>query len=390
MNRAFSTYLDAVRFLAALTVLLSHWAYERFTGGTFIGIRDYNLGSDAVVVFFVLSGLVIAYTAETKDRTLGAFGFSRATRILSVALPALALTFVLDTLGAHLHPYAYAGWWYQPRGLLEMLWHGLTFSSEWHVPGVRLGTNGPYWSLSYEVAYYLLFAAAFFLAGPARILAVAVLALLVGFKVLLLLPVWLIGVSIWLRMRQAPQACEPRALQLVFVVAPVLIYLASLAAGVPQLLWRATVAAIGIEPGLLRVVLGFSDEFLWNLLIGVLFSVHLRAVWRLSRGWTERAAEPGAATAVIRWLAGASFSIYLVHYPVMQFADALLPEAIMLRPWLLLGSTLGVCFLFAEAFERPLPELRAALRGWTLPARAAPPLAVVAPPLAGVAPPVAD
>src|SRR5690348_1377346 len=160
MNRAFSTYLDAVRFLAAFTVLLSHWAYERFTGGTFIGIRDYNLGSDAVVIFFVLSGLVIAYTASSKDRTAQAFTFSRATRIISVALPALALTFLLDRLGAHLDPAAYDGWWYQPRGALDMLWQGLSFSSEWHVPGVRLGTNGPYWSLSYEVAYYLLFGAA--------------------------------------------------------------------------------------------------------------------------------------------------------------------------------------------------------------------------------------
>ncbi|MBL8584165.1 MAG: acyltransferase [Rhizobiaceae bacterium] len=370
MNRAFSTYLDALRFLAALTVVLSHWAYERFTGGAFVGIRDYNLGSDAVVVFFVLSGLVIAYTAETKDRTLGAFGFCRATRLLSVALPALALTFVLDRLGAHLDPPAYEGWWYVPRSLPEMLWNGLTFSSEWHMPGVRLGTNGPYWSLSYEVAYYLLFAAAFFLAGPLRILTLAVLALLIGVKVLLLLPVWLTGVSIWLRMRSAASAKEPRRLLWAMAVLPILVYLACLAAGVPGLLWRATVSAAGMEPDILRAVLGFSDEFLWNLLIGALVSIHLRAMWRLSRTWP--ATEQSWPANAIRWLAGASFSIYLVHYPVMQFADAVLPDTVPLRPWLLLGATLGACFFFAEAFERSLPELRSSLTRW------GPPLASLA------------
>jgi len=380
MNRAFSTYLDALRFTAAITVVLSHWAYERFTGGSFIAIRDFNLGSDAVVVFFVLSGLVIAYTADTKDRTLGAFGFCRATRLLSVALPALTLTFVLDSLGAHLNEVAYAGWWYAPRGLLEMLWNGLTFSSEWHMPGTRLGSNGPYWSLSYEVAYYLLFAAAFFLAGPLRLLALAVLALLIGAKVLLLLPVWLIGVSIWLRMRAATGPGEPRWLQAALIVLPVLVYAVCLATGVPRLLWQATVTIAGVEPDTLRAVLGFSDEFLWNLLIGALVSIHLRAVWRFTRDW-KPASEPGHAARAIRWLAGASFSIYLVHYPVLQFADAVMPQMLPLRPWLLLAVTLGTCLLFAEAFERPLPQFRGALRKWARPLRAPMPLPRAAPPL---------
>jgi peptidoglycan/LPS O-acetylase OafA/YrhL len=168
----FSLYLDGLRLLAAVTVLLSHFAYERFTGGRWLVIRDYNLGSDAVVLFFVLSGLVIAFAAGTKDRAGGAFLFARATRLYSVALPAVLATLLMDRLGAALDPAAYDGWWHNPAPVAEQLWYGLTYSGEWLSKGFRLGSNGPWWSLSYEVAYYLIFAAAMFLAGALRIVAI--------------------------------------------------------------------------------------------------------------------------------------------------------------------------------------------------------------------------
>ena len=68
MNRTTSIYLDLVRFLAAVVVLLTHLAYKRFTGGLIIEWRTY--GNDAVMVFFVLSGYVIAHTVATRDREL--------------------------------------------------------------------------------------------------------------------------------------------------------------------------------------------------------------------------------------------------------------------------------------------------------------------------------
>ena len=62
MSRAFSIYLDAIRFLAALLVLFYHanWIYRP-------GILFTSLGHEAVVIFFVLSGFVIAYVAETRE-----------------------------------------------------------------------------------------------------------------------------------------------------------------------------------------------------------------------------------------------------------------------------------------------------------------------------------
>ncbi|KPQ22409.1 MAG: two component transcriptional regulator, LuxR family, partial [Porphyrobacter sp. HL-46] len=83
----------------SLDFLLSHAGYPRFTEGRWLWVRELNFGSDAVIVFFVLSGLVIAHVAQEKPGGIGRFAFDRATRLMSVALPALVLGFALDRLG---------------------------------------------------------------------------------------------------------------------------------------------------------------------------------------------------------------------------------------------------------------------------------------------------
>jgi hypothetical protein len=48
-----------------------------------------------VVIFFVLSGYVVAFVADTRERTWRAFWVSRFARVYSVALPAPLLTHLL-------------------------------------------------------------------------------------------------------------------------------------------------------------------------------------------------------------------------------------------------------------------------------------------------------
>ena len=50
-------------------VLLTHLAYPRFSGGILTALRTY--GNDAMMVFFVLSGYMIAHTASTRDKDIG-------------------------------------------------------------------------------------------------------------------------------------------------------------------------------------------------------------------------------------------------------------------------------------------------------------------------------
>jgi peptidoglycan/LPS O-acetylase OafA/YrhL len=356
VNRGLSLHLDALRALAAIAVVVSHFAYPRFSGGDFLWVRDLNIGSDAVMLFFVLSGFVIAYAAAEKDRTAGTFLFNRLTRIYSVALPAVVLTFVLDRCGVALDPAAYDGWWYEGSYPLARALTALTFTNEIGFTHIRIGSNGPYWSLAYEVWYYVIFAAVMFLSGARRWIAAAALALVAGPKILVLGFAWVAGVVAYRLLPRAAALPSSGARWLFW--APPGIYAMALAGGVPDLLLQWTTDVLG--PAFVTR-LGFSDEFIWNAALGLLGAAHVLGAVRLSADWPS----PGArVTSAIRWLARGSFSLYVVHYPLMQFLSAAFPGAHVsgVKQAALLLSVFAGCYVFAALFERTLPRQRQWLR----------------------------
>jgi len=91
--------LDALRFLAALAVVLFHYTYK---GELYTGLRPEPLsqvtryGGFGVDLFFVISGFVILGSAEGK--TPYQFVVSRVTRILPAFLLAVLSTFTLVRL----------------------------------------------------------------------------------------------------------------------------------------------------------------------------------------------------------------------------------------------------------------------------------------------------
>lgn len=138
-------------------------------------------------MFFVL-GFVIAFVTDAKERTPRAYAASRLSRLWSVALPALAATLAMDAIGKWLAPQAYADVLNNPLGpLASALFVNEFWTAQWHV-----GSNIPFWSLSYEAAYYLLFG--IFVFAPMRWLWLAAAAALIGPKILLLAPAWIAGV----------------------------------------------------------------------------------------------------------------------------------------------------------------------------------------------------
>ena len=167
ITRPMSLFLDAVRFGAACAVLLHHAAFTKF--GTYLPWTLTRTGIEPVIAFFVLSGFVIAYTAEVNDRSAYEYGLSRATRLLSVTIPAVALTVLLDGIGSSIAPKLYADHWSNSATLANLqmppgVQVGLTvtFLNELWMLNVWPGTNSPFWSLGYEAAYYVLFGIAFY------------------------------------------------------------------------------------------------------------------------------------------------------------------------------------------------------------------------------------
>lgn len=315
MNRTTSLYLDLVRLCAAIAVLLTHLAYPRFSGGLLIELRTY--GNDAVMVFFVLSGYVIAYTAATRDRDPASYTVNRLARLYSVAAPAVFLTFLLDQIGQRLDPALYDGFWYQGEDPVGRMLEALSFTNELWFQSTRLFTNGPYWSLGYEFWYYVLFASAWFYTGRLRWALVGTVALIAGPKILLLLPVWLLGVWVYrINTRETPGAIWGSVL----FFGSIALYVAFRAYGMRDALLDWSYELLG--RAFVRNELVWSDEFLSGYFIGALVACNFVGFHALSGRVAPFIAR---GEAVIRDWAGYTFSIYLFHYPVLQFLAALFP-----------------------------------------------------------------
>jgi peptidoglycan/LPS O-acetylase OafA/YrhL len=345
-----SVYLDLLRVLSALVVVYGHAVL------LFDMPHVALWGHQAVMVFFVLSGYVICHVADTRERGFKVFMIARLARLWSVLLPALLLTLACDFVGRRFghDPRAYAG--------IPIDWPAIrlgaaaTFLSESWV-SIQPLSNGATWSLCAEFWYYVLFALWVFLPrGPVRSSALVACALLAGFKALLLLPIWLMGVALerWLALRRHPEWLD-------------------------WVLWSVSLSAIGFvcvtrayDPAI-GAMRGFAGPFIFrqlaeawvfwmDWLFGLLVAAHLLASRRVMlRLPLERVAAP------IRAGAGVSFAIYLFHLPLLHLSAALLPEA---GGWAAMGLTLVACGLLGWPAERSKRAWRRALThlsAWAMP-----------------------
>ncbi|MDQ3565103.1 MAG: acyltransferase [Pseudomonadota bacterium] len=353
MTAALSLYLDLVRFVAAIVVLLSHFAYTRISGGEYLILRRF--GADAVIVFFVLSGYVIAYVSAERERTLGEYAINRCARLYSVAFPALIATVIFDQMGRVLDPALYAGWWYKDSEALWRFFANLLFVNELWFTSIRPFSNGPYWSLGYEFWYYALYGACFYCGGRIRAVLAVLIALIAGPKILMLLPAWLIGVWTY-RFNRSQQVSVP--IGWVLFLSPILIYSFIKASGIDIAARMATMAVIG--PEFVMSKLKHSDEFLLNHLYALLVALNFIGMRAISHSldrippWIEQA---------IRYWAGLTFSIYLLHYPALHFFAALYggERSEPLTQILILSSTFAAIVLIGGFTERKKHLLRRVL-----------------------------
>ncbi|MGO9681939.1 MAG: acyltransferase family protein [Beijerinckiaceae bacterium] len=330
MNRATSLYLDVVRPVAALVVLLSH------VGDNLSFLAP--AGVQAVDVFFVLSGFVIAHVSGSRERDFRVYFISRAARIYSVAIPALILTAILDSIGLRENAAAYAGHPFQPLAP-GVLTRCVFFINEQWTTHRFPGSNSPYWSLGFEVWYYVAFGVWIFVPRPWRWLAIAGVLVFIGPKVALLFPLWLMGVGVY-RICNDPLSIRPSAGWVLFA-APLLILV------MYQFLPHAPMQPfINIIPDFSRF-LSLGQDYL----VGILFSAHLIGFTVVSAKLSH-CLENHAQT--IRWIAGATFSVYLAHLPIMTFLVALSPWPNS-SPWMValrIAITILACLAFAEVSER--------------------------------------
>lgn len=204
-----SDFLNFVRWMAALIVVMGHadMYLGLFGNGNpahrsafgYFGVHAHA----AVIVFFVLSGYVVAYATERKC-SLGNYGFrdyflDRWSRIYSVLLAAIGFTLALDYIGSMLST-AYANQAFIPQDgfALRLIANLLGIQGIWGYR-IQLGSNPALWSVGYEFIYYLLFGTLYFRAQLFRHIwvgwpIVAAVLGLVGWKMAVYFCVWLAGV----------------------------------------------------------------------------------------------------------------------------------------------------------------------------------------------------
>lgn len=311
LSRSFSLYLDCCRFLAALLVVASHFVPYGVVPASSAAWLP-NLGRESVVVFFVLSGFVIAYTTEHKNASLRDYCLARCTRIYSVALPLLLLAFAVAAVLVFSGRATLADYYQLAKPWLYLPLHLLFMGELWTVsePPPLLA---PWWSLGYEVWYYVLFGASFYLRGTRRLLVVGSLLLFVGPKLWLLLPVWMAGVWTW-HWQKTHAIARPLALA---GWCATLGLLAAFKLGDLDTSLRAFALSTWPFPGL---PLKSADRYLADYLVCVLVVVNFLCAQSAGFQALLRIERP------VRWLASYTFTLYLVHALVLRVWVSVVPH----------------------------------------------------------------
>ena len=376
-----SALLDAVRSVAALAVVANHFRnlfsldYQD-AGPSNVFVRAIyfmtGLGHSAVMVFFVLSGLLVSQgifkQLHRKRWTWMSYLIQRFSRLLIVLWPALLLTFLLDWVGMSLFGTSgiYGG---NPSAgniisspVLDRTTIAIYGANAFFLQGVltpTAGSNGPLWSLSNEGFYYLLFPLLVCLLGPqqpARRLVSG--ALLIGLVVGLLplamtlyFGIWLMGSAVawgWSYLPRASTALVGPRLVSAMLLAAALCLARGLSAGfAAQLVPAETVAPI------------------LDGLIGITTAVFL---FYMMRGTgSDESPQVSMALEGAKRLSRFSYSLYLTHLPMLVFLQAWLigngsrwqPSVGNLLVGIFIGALVIACaYLFSLMTEEHTEWLR--------------------------------
>lgn len=334
-------WLDFLRLMAALTVVLGHargFTFEDYgslepasqgilTAAFFALTR---IGHEAVIVFFVLSGFLVGGRAIERIRN-GAFNprdyaIDRTTRILIPLAPALLLSGLASgfTDGATV-------WLGNLMGLQGVL-----------VP--VLGSNGPLWSLAYEVWFYMLIYAAGRLALTTGKDATAYLIIALVAVIFLKLQAqyllcWLIGAAFYLRPDILP---APAA----WIAAAIICAAATLG------------LQISSEGSMSRIEAGTTARALLEVLLATGAGLACIALLRQ---------KPNGISSYSAPLAKFSYSLYLTHYPILIILRkmGLQPATVMnLGQICIYIGTICICLFAAWLTYLPFEKRTPLIRDW--------------------------
>ncbi|MDQ0903971.1 acyltransferase [Paenibacillus sp. V4I7] len=357
-----SIYLDFIRGIAAILVLMEHLSPMLFAyaneGSVIKMLYIFNLlGGASVRIFFILSGLFISRSIlkaiDTSSWSWSSYLINRFCRLYVVLVPALLITFILDWLGSIFWgtPYGNA------KDNLATFIGNLFFLQEIYVE--PFGTNHPLWSLSCEFWYYVLFPLLLLMVKrgtkkSTRIIYLGLSSLIfimIGIKISFYFLIWLMGTLILFL-----PIISPLKNRLVLITSFLIFCSASLLR--PLVL---TGKILGDKGNIMLYV----DIFIG--LAFVLFTYALLNFYSKDRN-INIVQSNTLFERISRLLANFSFSLYLIHQPILNFVHgwALAKGFSGLKPSflsftievILVFIMLGIAWLFSMVTEANTQKLR--------------------------------
>lgn len=241
-----------------------------------------------------------------------AYAVARLSRLYSVALPVLLLglacALAVRAFSDAVPPHSYV----LDKLYVYVPFHLLFLGQHWTLAEVPPYME-PYWSLNYEAWYYLLFGLACYLRGRRRVLLMALALALMGYKLWLLLPVWLAGA--WLYRRYRDPWFGVTAARAGWL-ASLLLLGAWVGLGLEDLLRMAAIAWWPF-PGL---PLGSADRFLGDYVVCAIVLFNFACA--RDAGFTALLRIAPA----VRLLASYTFTLYLSHAIVIGLWLAVYPH----------------------------------------------------------------
>ena len=344
MNKSVSIYLDLVRFLAALMVVFAH--FNALVFGRELPGFIFNHGREAVAVFFVLSGFVIRHIQKSREPNFRSFTVARLARLYSVVLLAVVVTVLADFVGNLNAEYRQSmnfAVFYDPVSVKSVI-SNLTFTNELWGSHLILGANEPFWSLGYEAMYYVLFAVITFSSGKLRWFGMTIWLMIVGPFVAMYFPLWYLGCLTYDKLSTSKEYGVDKF----FAKYSFYIFLATIFV---YFFVRHTIGKHASNMYSSWSLASNLVNFLYFLLLGLIASVNILAVSHMSN---KRLDILFRYEKYIRWLAGSTFTLYLMHQPLLVVMKYILPSEVlyMNRGVLIFVLTIFFVFILAELGER--------------------------------------
>ena len=343
--------LDLIRGSAALLVVMGHLRslmFESWNGGNIFKIIFYavtSLGHQAVIVFFVLSGFFVrgSFIAD-KNKDMFKYSIKRISRFYTVLIPALVLTWIIDSIGIYLFKAnaLYGGYSdnyvlkydVASRLNLETLFANMIYLQDIIYP--TFGSNGALWSLAYEFWFYIIFPLLWFLFSSNKrnykivvFTAIVTMFYFLGLKGFIYLLIWLIGVLVYSLYKE--EDINKKIKQSRYKIILILAFICTLLMSFVCRTWGLIADLfLGISFGLLLLVILNSKE---------ISSIYLRKI----------------AT----FIANISFSMYAIHLPILVLIIAFFTKGNvfefnfmnLVKYLIILGCVIGLSFIFWRSFE---------------------------------------